>query len=358
MHLDTIETTRLAFPLARPITTNVLTFDRVDCITLSLHTQQGLTGKCVFRGLGFLPTADIIHKINEIASSLKSSHFFLSPANWRSFWHQYRPGKTRIEIFALAAIDIALWDLFAKAQQQSLADYLGYSNSIKVPAYGTTGWLSLSIDELIAECDKYRQLGIQGFKIRLGHTNDYERVLAVRQAMGNDYPLMLDANQQYTLPMALTIAHQMAKLDIQWFEEPIDGTSLQELIELNQRSPIPIAMGENVFDTAAFQHLCDHKAAAILQPDILRCGGISGFMDIATTIEPYRIPLCNHLLPELSASLIGTFANAYRLEYDDLLPTDIFTHPFTLSEGCISVPSIAGTGIELTQDAIQHYQVR
>lgn len=358
MHLNTIEITRLAFPLTRPITTNVLTFDRVDCIALSLHTQQGLTGKCVFRGLGFLPTADIIHKINEIALLLKANHFFLSPANWHNFWRQYRPNKTRIEIFALAAIDIALWDLFAKAQQLSLANYLGHHNPIKVPAYGTTGWLSLSTDELIAECDKYRQWGIQGFKIRLGHANDYERVLAVRQAMGNDYPLMLDANQQYTLPMALTIAHQMAELNIQWFEEPIEGSSLQELIELNQQSPIPIAMGENVFDTTGFQHLCDHNAAAILQPDILRCGGISGFMDIATVIEAYRLPLCNHLLPELSASLIGAFANAYRLEYDDLLPADIFTQPFTLSEGCLSVPSIPGTGIELTQYAIHHYQVK
>ena len=130
------------------------------------------------------------------------------------------------------------------------------------------------------------------------------------------------------------------------------------MIQLNQQSPIPIALGENVFDKASFKQLCDNKAAAILQPDILRCGGISGFVEIAQVIEPYQLPLCNHLLPELSASIISAFSNAHRLEYDDLLSPDLFVNSITIKAGGISMPPVPGTGISLTDYAIKNYQVK
>jgi len=255
----------------------------------------------------------------------------------------------------LAAIDIAAWDLFAKVENKPLHQLLSNQSVNSVRVYGTTGWLSLSEKELISECEKYAAQGINGFKIRLGHPNDYERVAAVRKAMGDDYVLMLDATQQFSIEHAIGLSKKMAQLNITWFEEPTKHADLQLV---KQHSSIPIAAGENMFTVAEFEDACQRKIMDIAQPDIIRCGGITGFIEIAKRIQPYQIPLCNHLLPELSLSVIAAFSNCYFLEYDDLLPENIFTENFILENGCMRVPSVPGSGVALTDEAITLFESR
>lgn len=246
--------------------------------------------------------------------------------------------------------------MFAKIEKKSLSQLLGNQSTEWVRVYGTTGWLSLSEKELINECEKYASLGINAFKIRLGHPDDYQRVRAVREAMGDNYVLMLDATQQFSVESAIEISKKMAEFNITWFEEPT-RSAIADLMSVKNQSPIPVAAGENIFTVKDFEAVCKNNAVDILQPDIIRCGGITGFIEISKKIEQYRIPLCNHLLPELSVSIISAFSNCYYLEYDDLLPSDIFTTNFVFENSCIRVPQAIGNGIELNNTVIQLYEI-
>lgn len=255
-------------------------------------------------------------------------------------------------MFALAALDIAAWDLFGKIARKSLNELISDTPAKPIRVYGTTGWLSLTEKELIAECEKYADIGIQAFKIRLGHINDFERVRAVRKAMGNDYHLMLDATQQFTVNESIKIAQKMAEFNISWLEEPVSN---EDLKSVKENCDIPIAAGENMTSLNEFKKACEEKTVDVIQPDILRCGGITGFIGIAKITESFEIPLCNHLLPELSLNVLSAFSNSYYLEYDDFLPSNIFQEEIFILQGCMQSHSTVGNGIILDENALSHY---
>lgn len=344
----------LSFPLEKSIATNKGSFNTIDCIALDIITKSGKVGKSVIRGLGPMACLPVKKAIKEIIALLIQHKAIANQNQWNQFWHLYRPNKTKEEIYALAAVDIAVWDLFLKTQNKPLHQLIDHTANPKIPVYGTTGWLSLSEEKLIDECKKYAALGINGFKIRLGHADDYERVKAIRCELGEKYTLMLDANQRYQTEEAIKIAKKMADLNIHWLEEPVEN-NIEEYLAVTKGSPIPIAMGENIFTAKDFSIICETKAAKILQPDIIRCGGITGFLEVAKVTAEYQAPLCNHLLPELSVSILGNFSNSYYLEYDDLLPPNIFTHCFLIDDGHMLPPKTPGTGVELKEEAINAF---
>jgi len=355
MKIDSIEVKLLSIPLMRAITTNIHTFNKLECLVVMIKMKSGLIGESFVRGLGKIPVREIKAYIdNDITPQLTQGKFD-SVLTWENFWQAYYNNKTTAKIYALAAVDIAMWDIFAKEKNKPLYKILG-AISDKVPVYGTTGWLSLDTKELIQECIKYAKMGVNGFKIRLGHKDDFKRVKAVREAMGNNFILMLDANQRYSVDDAIQIANKMTEFDIEWLEEPV-GNSLRDLRQVASRSSIPLAVGENITEINEFERVCQSHAVKFLQPDIIRSGGVTGFIKIANIVKRYDFPLCNHLLPELSASLIVSYKNGYLVEYDDLLPADIFIHDFSIKEGCMRLSDKAGIGTQLTDETIKHYSI-
>lgn len=356
MQIDTIEIKLLSIPLSQTITTHVRTFNKLDCLALSIKKSLGFTGNSFIRGGSQISVQEIkTHIETKLTDLLNRTPVLESESIWNNVWRKLRHNPNKVGIYSLAAIDIAMWDIFSKKKNLPLHKVLGATRN-QVPLYGTTGWLSLSRDALIMECKKYARLGVNGFKIRLGSKDDYERVKSVREAMGNEYRLMLDANQRYHATQAIQVAQQMHPFNITWLEEPV-GNSLIDLQQVKSCSPVQIAVGENIGDFDTFSKICKSKAADFLQPDVVHCGGITGFLEIANLAKKYNVPLCNHLIPELSASLVASFPNGYLLEYDDLLPADIFTQDFSIRDGYMTLPDVPGTGVELTKDALKHYSV-
>lgn len=366
MKTETLHIKRLQFPLAKPFSTNIKTVYAVDGIFLSLQTTDGLVGNSFIHTIGEMPCDAIIKHVHALYRDIVQQRALASVSTWKTFWSHYYHKRNLFEknnrtaAFALAALDIAVWDLFSKEQKKPLYQLLNNSSTESVSAirvYGTTGWLSLDEKALIQECEKYAERGIKAFKIRLGHAKDYERVRAVRKAMGDDYVLMLDATEQFTVHEAIAIAKKMTELNITWFEEPVQSI-ISDLKAIRQECSIPIAAGENMLTRQAFEVAAAEKAIDIAQPDILRCGGITGFIDIARMMEVYHVPLCNHLLPELSINILAAFSNAYYLEYDDLLPENIFNDTIILKNGYRQVSSIVGNGVNLTNDVLAHFVSR
>jgi len=355
MRIDSIITKKLSFPI-KPLTTHLRTYNHLNGLICYIYTKTGLYGTSFLYGIGNTSIEEIVQHINNLKNKIIEKSAANSLARWKQFWADEFTLQSTAETFALAAVDIAVWDLFAKSAQKSLSCLLSSDPATQIPVYGTTGWLSLSKEELINECKKYASLGINGFKIRLGTNHDYERVAAVRNAMDSNYRIMLDANERYSYEEAKNIITSMADLNICWIEEPLK-THSKDYALLKRNSPIPVAVGENIFTAKEFKVACNSKLADILQPDVMRCGGITGFINIATTAQKHQLPLCNHLLSELSVSLLAAFPNHYLLEYEDILPKNIYTNYFPIIDGAMTVPAAPGTGVELTLDAIKEFEI-
>ncbi|HSW71491.1 MAG TPA: mandelate racemase/muconate lactonizing enzyme family protein [Gammaproteobacteria bacterium] len=349
----------LSFPLEKPFSNHIQPITHIQGLAIKLHTDQALVGQGFIYGLSNIIPSNLIPHLKNILSQffqdlqVKNAVQLLS--HWKSYWHAYR--KTNClppQLYALAVIDIAIWDLFTKEQQVSLHSFLGGHFS-KIPAYGTTGWLSFSISELIAECEFYKEKGINAFKLRLGSPHDYARVSAIRAAMGEAFVLMLDANQRYSVEQAAALAKDLAVFNITWIEEPTANT-LVAIEEFRKRSCLPIALGENIIEKSDFEVLCQKKLTDYLQLDLPRCAGITGFCEIAEIALQYEIPLCSHLMYELSLGLLAAFPNAYSLEYDHLLPTDIFEETFPVQDGYLFPSKQPGNGVNLSEEALRKYQ--
>ena len=173
--------------------------------------------------------------------------------------------------------------------------------------------------------------------------------------MGKDFMLMVDANQRYTPEQAAKIAKDLSEFNITWIEEPTRN-HLSEISEIKKNSCLPIALGENLIEKEDFEAICQGKLTDYLQLDVPRCAGITGFCEIAKMALKYHLPLCSHLLYELSVSLVAAFPHGYMVEYDNLLPADIFVENHAVRDGYLVPPTTSGNGATLTERALMKYK--
>ncbi len=350
----------ISFPLAKPFSNHVRPVTHIQGMVVKLTTDSGIVGQGFIYGLSNIVPAEIIPHIKDIMQIVFEECEETHNANqlmsyWNQRWHDYRSTKCPApQLYALAVIDIAMWDVFTKANDISLHAFLGGHLS-KIPAYGTTGWLSLSVPELIKECLFYKRKGINAFKLRLGSPDDYARVKAIRTAMGDDFVLTVDANQRYSVEQAASIAKELSVFNITWIEEPTANT-LPSIEAIRKISSLPIALGENIIEKSDFEAICEKKLTDYLQLDLPRCAGITGFCEIAKIALQHNIPLCSHLMYELSIGLVAAFPNGHLLEYDNLLPPDIFAESFPVDQGYLYPSKAPGNGATLTEAALQKYQ--
>jgi L-alanine-DL-glutamate epimerase-like enolase superfamily enzyme len=220
----------------------------------------------------------------------------------------------------------------------------GFRN--EVPVYGSGGWLDLDDDELVSEAERFVSSGMSAYKFKVGSPRDLERTRLLRRALGEDVTLLADANQRFDVAGAVETAAMLADFGVAWLEEPVLADSVDDLADVAARSPIPTAVGENSYFRWGFREICDRRAAAYLQPDVARCGGVTEFRKIAALAESYRLRLSSPLWHELSISLVGASPAGWAAEYTDLLPADLFTRPFDVTDGRISVPDVPGHGVE------------
>ena len=219
IEIEAIKTTPLFIPLKKKITTNLHTITHITCLYLRLYTKQGVTGHCLLDGLGNIAYQEILDNLEKNIVPLIKEHICQQPTEtWQRIWEASRIFHANSAWrYALAAIDIALWDAYTKEKNISLHRYLGGTRN-HMSVYGSSGWLSLSNEELLQECQWYASQGVNAFKVRLGHQDDIKRISLLRDAMGDDFVVMVDANQRYTIHEAIDVANKIRKYNIFWFE--------------------------------------------------------------------------------------------------------------------------------------------
>ena len=228
------------------------------------------------------------------------------PEIWDTVWARlHEAGGSGITTIALAGLDLALWDLAARRDGRSITEHLGARHE-SLPVYGSGVNLHYSLPELVAQAGRWVAAGCVGVKIKVGQpdlVDDLERIAAVRDVIGPSRLLMVDANQRWDLPTATRAAAAFEGLGLAWLEEPLRAEDLASHVTLRERTSVPIAVGENLHTAARFAEYLDAGGADIVQPNIVRVGGITPFLRIARLAEERGVPLHPHLLPELSAQV-------------------------------------------------------
>ncbi len=259
-----------------------------------------------------------------------------------------------ITSLSLAAIDIALWDLRCLRANQPLWRMAGGAKP-SVPMYSTEGgWLHIATDDLVADAIEMKKQGFAGSKIKIGMPTlsaDRARLRAVRDAVGDDYRILVDANQSFTLAEARRRADMLAEYDIGWFEEPMPADDVGAHVQLTAQSRVPIAVGESMYSLSQFKDYLALGGCTIVQADVARVGGITPWLKIAHLAEAFNVAVCPHFLMELHVSLTCAVPNAPMLEYIPQLD-DITTSRLDIRDGNAHAPNTAGLGIAWDWDAI------
>jgi L-alanine-DL-glutamate epimerase-like enolase superfamily enzyme len=227
-------------------------------------------------------------------------------AVWQPLWeHLHEAGGGGLTTIALAGLDLALWDAAARRAGRSVSGLLGRRRS-SVAAYGSGVNLHYPMAELCAQVERWVAAGFDAVKIKVGGPDlaeDVRRVAAVRAILGPTRRLMLDANQRWDLDRAIAALDALSGYAPAWIEEPLRAEDLAGHAELARRTRIPVAVGENLHTEHRFAEYLRAGAAHVVQPNVVRVGGITPFRRIARLAREHGVALHPHLLPELSGQL-------------------------------------------------------
>ncbi|WP_309484372.1 L-talarate/galactarate dehydratase [Streptomyces himalayensis] len=268
-------------------------------------------------------------------------------------WAGASVGRSGLSTQAIAAFDIALWDLKAKRAGLPLAKLLG-AHRDSVRCYNTSGgFLHTPTEQVLENATASLASGIGGIKIKVGQPDgkaDLRRLTAVREHLGDDVPLMVDANQQWDRPTAQRMGRALEEFGLTWIEEPLDAYDAQGHAALAASLDTPVATGEMLASVAEHYELLRHNAADIIQPDAPRIGGITQFLKLAALAEHQHVQLAPHFAMEIHLHLAAAYPYEPWVEHFDWLEP-LFNERLHISDGRMHVSSRPGLGITLSEQA-------
>ena len=345
-------------PMRRPVVSKVGVFDQWPIILIDIETEQGIVGRSYLEPYLKSCMRSIVAVIHDLAAA-RAGHPIRPLEDFRQGLKSLNlVGNEGIAMIAVAGLDMAAWDGLAKAADMPLAVFLGGSPG-PVPAYNSNGlWLtdvaSLGDEasELVAEG------GFRGLKLRLGRerlADDLAAIRAVRAAAGDDIKLMVDFNQGLTLGDALHRCHALDGEGLYWLEEPIAYNNLAGFAQLARELKTPIQLGENFYGPRALYQAITMGCGDYVMPDLMRIGGVTGWLRSAAIAGAAGIEMSTHLYPEFAAHLMRVTETAHWLEWQDWADP-ILAEPFKPADGFLAVPNRPGAGIAWDEDAVSRYR--
>ncbi|MGH7968702.1 MAG: enolase C-terminal domain-like protein, partial [Limisphaerales bacterium] len=312
--IDRLAVSAFKVPTDGPESDGTLEWDSTTLVLVQLEAA-GVTG------LGFSyaseSTATLIRE--KLESSVVGQDAMDIPVVWKRMICRLRNlSRIGISAMAVAAVDIALWDLKARLLQLPLAKLLGRHRD-GILAYGSGGFTSYSIERLQQQMADWAKIGLRCAKMKVGREpdRDLERVRAAKDALGTSVDLYVDANGAYSRKQALEKADAFAELGVKWFEEPVVSDDLEGLRLIRNRAPAPmvIAAGEYGYDATYFRRMLEAHAVDVLQADATRCAGITGFLQAGALCEAFMIPFSAHTAPSIHRHPCCALGRACSIEY-------------------------------------------
>ena len=363
MKITDVTTTYVYFPHLSAIKDATIrhpTPGRGQCF-VHIHTDEGLEGLGVGNG-GRASQALINESLKPIL--IGQDPLYIEKLWDDMFWRVRGVGRKGLAFGAISAVDTALWDLKAKYFNVPLYKLLSpYTDT--VPIYGSGGWTHFSVDELVAEQIGYVERGMKSVKMKVGkdfgksEKEDIERLAAVREAVGDDVEILIDANNGYYAKQAIRMARAFEPYRVGWFEEPVLADDIEGLAAVAAAIDIPVATGEHEYTKFGFRELIARGGADIVQPDIGRVGGVTEWMKVASLAHAFNLPVAPHAFQVVHLHVTCAIPNLRIVEYlgvseefDKLVYTE-FPEP---KDGMWSpFPDKPGLGLELKPDVVKKY---
>lgn len=367
MKITDVESFAISIPLSEPVAYATREVEERDHVITYVETDSGERGVGYSLGYG---TADIIAKVvNDVLTPIVIDE---DPRDTERLWREMfdgtvQVGRKGLVLRAISSLDIALWDMNAKIANQPLYKLLGaYTDS--VPAYTTGGYYrdKKDIDDLQAEIQRYIDRGHDAVKIKVGGAElerDIERVQAVRETIGENRKLMLDANGKWDSKReAVAACRAFEEYDPYFIEEPVMPDSVELMSKVNDEISYPTAAGELEFSRYGFAELLREEAIDFVQADATVVGGITEWLRVANAAAVKDIPLSPHYNWNLHAHLVAASENGQWVEYfyedEDVKVFDsIVEEPLRPVDGRIELPDRPGHGVTFDQDKLDKYRV-
>jgi len=331
---------------------------------VQVETDKAITGLGACSGNG-----ELIEFI--VVNVLKPLLIGMDPTEIDAIWDKayvrggHKEFGTRgIGVVALSGVDIALWDILGKVHGVPLYQLLGGKCRDKVPVYATALYPE-EPSRVAKRARGFAEQGFHGVKIKVGFDLDQDTriVRAVREELGKDFVIMTDANQGYTLDVALRAADAFAECGAYWLEEPLFVEDIEGHATLREKSKTPIAVGENLHMCYAFENFIARGAVDFIQPDVARAGGITEIRKITAMATKHKVPVSFHTWGDavaLAASvhLAAALQDCIVMEFDytyNPLREELLDEPFTVENGYLIPPEKPGLGIELNEEALERF---
>jgi D-galactarolactone cycloisomerase len=368
MRIADIRTTRLAVPLSRVFRGGTYEITARCTIITEVLTDSGIGG-CTYAGDERMRQDDIVHIIDRrLKPWLIGQDPLDSERLWDRMFEETIPHGDRATILqAIAAVDIALWDLKGKAAGLSVHKLLGGYHD-RLPAIVIGGYYEddKGIDGLIAEMVGYREQGLAGVKMKVGRIDvreDAERVREVRQAIGDRFMIACDANQAWTPEQAIHFCRLVEPYHIRWLEEPCHWyNDLSGMRRVRECTGVPVTAGQSEITKYGCEALVRGGAVDILNVDVSHAGGITEWRKIAAMAEMAGVAMAHHEEPHISQHCLGAIKLGLYPEYfseaRDPIGWNLLKNPPTLKDGYVSISQAPGFGLELNEVFIEQHRVR
>ena len=349
----------VSVPLNIPIVSHLGIFDYWPYICLDVYTNSKIVGKSYIGPYLLEQLPSIAHCIKALSNKFLNNN--VSPHTIYNEGMKYLSllGYKGIGLYALAAVDIALWDIISKLHNLPLAKYLG--GSIKpIKTYNSSGLWLIKIKELAKEAEKLRIRGnFSALKLRIGRETaklDEISLKEVKKGAGEDVIILSDFNQCFTAKEGLRRCKELDKQGFFWFEEPIKYNEYNDLAKICFNVETPITIGENFHGIPDLIQAISSKSCDMIMPDLMRIGGISNWLKLAAIAEAYNLEVSSHLFPEVTSHLMMVTPTAEWLEWVDW-QNPILVEPYKIKDGFLIIPAKPGIGIDWNEKVLEKYSV-
>lgn len=359
--IKTLETGHYRIPLPVALsdsTHGVMTAFEVVTVRVTDADGQTGVGYTYTTGHNGGAIADILRR--ELPDLVTGQDGDLIEKLWQTvWWGLHYGGRGGPTVLALSAFDMSLWDLKAKRAGLPLWKFLG-GHDPAVPCYAGGIDLDLSVDDLLRQTDGNLEKGFRAIKCKAGRekmSEDIARVSAMRRHLGDDFPLMVDANMKWTADEAIRRARAFRDYDLVWLEEPIIPDDVAGHVRVMQEGGVPIATGENFRTLWEFKQIIAAGGVSYPEPDVTNCGGITPFMKICHLAEAFNLPVTSHGAHDVTVHLLAAVPNRFYLETHGFGLDRYIADPLVISDGNALAPDRPGHGITFDWTGLAQHAV-
>jgi len=348
-------------PIDRTVGDQRLEVTDVYWIVVELETDEGYTGTGWMGSLGFAPDMMLRLTESQFLDPLIGADPFATEAikedlRARSVYY----GELGLSAWPRGAIDVALWDIKAQASEQPLYKLLGGSTD-ELPAYVSSMDSHHDLDELSDLHGGYADEGFTAFKTKVGSrspSEEADRIREIRETVGPDAEIFVDANQAWTVTEAIETTRAMNEYDVAWVEEPISEYDLDGHRRVAESIDPPLATGEMLNRPEQFTRLLENGGMELAQPDLIRSGGVTGQFHAAKLAADYNVPMASHFYYSISAHVVSAAPTGMIVEYIpeyDIAP--MLEEPLRIEDGTVELPDRPGHGYKIDPDARAEHEV-